>query len=57
MNGSYNALSRTEHQTRTEWKMATGSKREVTWCFMPSQQVRLYLGEERVREVLYEEDL
>ena len=33
--------------------MATGNKREVTWCFMPSQPVRLYEREERVREVLY----
>ena len=33
--------------------MATGNKREVTWCFMPSQPVRLYEGSERVREVLY----
>ena len=37
--------------------MATGNKREVTWCFMPSQPVRLYQGEERVREVLYKEEL
>ena len=35
--GSCNALNRTEsHQTRTEWKMAKGNKREITWCFMPS---------------------
>ena len=33
--------------------MATGTKREITWCFMPSQPERLYQGEERVREVLY----
>ena len=33
--------------------MAKGNKREITWCFMPSQPVRLYQGEERVREVLY----
>jgi len=33
--------------------MAKGYKREITWCFMPSQPVRLYRGEERVREVLY----
>ena len=33
--------------------MATGNKSEVTWCFMPSQPVRLYEREERVREVLY----
>ena len=33
--------------------MATGNKREVTWCFMPTQPVRLYEGSERVREVLY----
>ena len=26
--------------------MATGSKREVTWCFMPSQPVWLYEGSE-----------
>ena len=37
--------------------MATGNKREVTWCFMPSQPVRLFQGEERVREVLYKEEL
>ena len=36
--------------------MATGNKSEVTWCFMPSQPVRLYEREERVREVLYKED-
>ena len=33
--------------------MATGNKREVTWCFMPIQPARLYEGLERVREVLY----
>ena len=33
--------------------MATGNKREVTWCFTPSQQERLYQGEERERDVLY----
>ena len=33
--------------------MAKGNKREITWCFMPCQPVRLYRGEERVREVLY----
>ena len=37
--------------------MATGNKKEVTWCFMPSQPVRLYEGEERVREVQYKEEL
>ena len=33
--------------------MATGNKREVTWCFMPYQPERLYEGEKRVRDVLY----
>ena len=33
--------------------MATGNKREVSWCFMPSQPERLYQGEETVRDVLY----
>ncbi len=33
--------------------MATVNKRAITWCFMPSQPVRLDQGEERVREVLY----
>ena len=33
--------------------MATGNRREVTWCFMPNQPERLYEGEERVRDVLY----
>ena len=37
--------------------MAKGNKREVTWCFMPSQAVRLYQGSKRVREVLYKEEL
>ena len=37
--------------------MAAGNKREVTWCFMPSQPVRLYVGSKRVREVLYKEEL
>ena len=36
--------------------MATGNKRQVTWCFMPSQPVRLYEGEERVIEELYTSD-
>ena len=35
--------------------MATGNKREVTWYFKPSQPVRLYEGEERVREVIVQE--
>ena len=26
--------------------MATGNKREVIWCFMPSKPERLYEGEE-----------
>ena len=33
--------------------MATGNKREVIWCFMPSQPVRLYEGQGRVIDVLY----
>ncbi len=37
--------------------MATGNKREVTWCFMPSQPERLYEGSARVREVLYKGEL
>ena len=46
--------NRTErHQTRI--KMATGNKREVTWCFMPSQPVRLYEGEEREKYSKIEE--
>jgi len=45
------------HPTRTEWKMATENKREVTWCFMPNQPVRLYEGSDRVREVLYKKQL
>ncbi len=27
--------------------MTTGNKREVTWCFVPSQPERLYQGEYR----------
>ena len=33
--------------------MATGNKSEVTWCFTPSQQERLYQGEETEREIQY----
>ena len=33
--------------------MATGNKREVSWCFMPSQPERFYRGLDRVRDILY----
>ena len=61
MNGSYNALNRTEQngikqELSEKWPQEIKGRELGVLCPV-NQYVRLYEGSERVREVLYKEEL